>query len=72
MLGVDSLPSAIEEAQRNALANRLSNCQFYMGQAEDMVGIMVQVNTGSRWRIWRRWSRWRRWSTWRTGSTWMT
>ena len=48
MLGVDSLPSAIEEAQRNALANRLSNCQFYMGQAEDMVGIMVQVNTGSR------------------------
>ena len=70
---MDSLPSAIEEAQRNALANRLSNCQFYMGQAEDMVGIMVQVNTGSRWRtgmIWRKWRTWWRWRTRR--SIWMT
>ena len=63
MLGVDSLPSAIEEAQRNALANRLSNCQFFMGQAEDMVGIMVQVSTGWRWGTGRTWRRWRRWST---------
>lgn len=42
VLGVDILPSAIDEAQRNAKNNRLSNCSFMVGNAEDAIGRMIQ------------------------------
>jgi tRNA (uracil-5-)-methyltransferase len=43
VLGVDSLPAAVEEAQRNAATNGLSHCAYIAGTVEDAVGRMVQA-----------------------------
>merc|ERR1719481_1424123 len=45
VLGVDILPQAIEEAQRNAATNRLSNCSYIVGNVEDSMGRLMQATT---------------------------
>jgi len=43
VLGVDILPTAVEEAQRNAAVNRLGHCSYITGNVEDTIPRMVQA-----------------------------
>jgi len=43
VLGVDILGTAVEEAERNALVNRLGHCSYITGNVEDTIPRMVQA-----------------------------
>ncbi len=34
--GVETIPAAVEDAQKNANANQLTNCKFYVAEAENL------------------------------------
>ena len=41
MLGVEVIPSAVDDAKANAKSNQLSHCDFFAGSAENILGSVL-------------------------------
>ena len=47
MLGIEIIPSAIQNAKENAKENGVTNCEFFAGKAEDILLPVIQRATKS-------------------------
>lgn len=48
VLGVEVVSDAIKDAKQNALQNSVTNCEFFVGKAEDILSPIIQRATKSR------------------------
>ncbi|KAK2581834.1 hypothetical protein KPH14_002300 [Odynerus spinipes] len=48
VLGVEVVPDAIKDAKQNVLQNKVTNCEFFVGKAEDTLFPIVKRATKSR------------------------
>lgn len=47
VLGVEIIPDAIKDAKENAIKNDITNCEFFVGKAEDILLPVIQRTTKS-------------------------
>lgn len=47
MLGVEVVPEAVEDARHNARMNKIENCEFFVGKAEEILSsVMYRATEG--------------------------
>lgn len=47
VLGIEIIPDAIKDAKQNAIKNDITNCEFFVGKAEDILLPVIQRTTKS-------------------------
>ncbi|XP_012229282.1 tRNA (uracil-5-)-methyltransferase homolog A [Linepithema humile] len=47
VLGIEVTPDAIKDAKENAVKNNITNCEFFVGKAEDILSPVIQRATKS-------------------------
>lgn len=47
VLGVEVIPDAIKDAKENSIKNNITNCEFFVGKAEDILLPVIQRTTKS-------------------------
>lgn len=47
VLGIEIIPDAIKDAKENAVKNGITNCEFFVGKAEDLLAPAIQRTTKS-------------------------
>ncbi|EFN75142.1 tRNA (uracil-5-)-methyltransferase homolog A [Harpegnathos saltator] len=47
VLGIEVIPDAIKDAKENAIKNGVTNCEFFVGKAEDILSPVIQRATRS-------------------------
>jgi len=47
VLGIEIIPDAIKDAKENAVKNGVTNCEFFVGKAEDILQPVIRRTTKS-------------------------
>lgn len=47
VLGIEVTPDAIKDAKQNAVKNNITNCEFFVGKAEDILSPVIKRATKS-------------------------
>ncbi|GAB1864681.1 tRNA (uracil(54)-C(5))-methyltransferase [Camponotus japonicus] len=47
VLGIEIIPDAIKDAKENVIKNGITNCEFFVGKAEDILSPVIQRTTKS-------------------------
>lgn len=45
VLGIEIIPDAIKDAKENVIKNGITNCEFFVGKAEDILSPVIQRAT---------------------------